>query len=246
MSLGSKKFIDIFNRISVRINPWDVWKDFITMFACSISNALDKVNFNEREVVYMQIIHNRKYSKREIDIFPELVAETVIALEENPWQDFLGDIFMKLNLGNETGGQFFTPYHVCELMAAITANDIATKVNKNGYIIINDPCCGAGATLIAAIYEAKKQMEKLNLNFQNYILLTAQDIDHTAALMCYIQLSMLGMAAYVKIGDSLTEPIFSGDTLENYWFTPMYFSDVWMVRRLLKKTDSLFEEKGMN
>ena len=24
-----------------------------------------------------------------------------------------------------------------------------------------------------------------------------------------------------------------GDTLENYWFTPMYFSEVWKTRRLI-------------
>ena len=26
----------------------------------------------------------------------------------------------------------------------------------------------------------------------------------------------------------------SDDSLENYWFTPMYGSDVWAIRRLLK------------
>ena len=54
------------------------------------------------------------------------------------------------------------------------------------------------------------------------------------AYMCYIQLSLLGVAGYIKVGNSLTEPMCSDDSLENYWFTPMYCSDVWTIRRLLK------------
>lgn len=60
--------------------------------------------------------------------------------------------------------------------------------------------------------------------------------------MCYIQLSLLGVAAYIKIDDVLLNPIASGDTLENYWFTPMYFSDVWKTRRIIKQVEQLFKE----
>lgn len=59
-----------------------------------------------------------------------------------------------------------------------------------------------------------------------------QDIDETVALMCYIQLSLLGVAGYVKVGNSLTEPMTDNDDKENYWFTPMYFSNVWVLRRI--------------
>ena len=62
----------------------------------------------------------------------------------------------------------------------------------------------------------------------------SQDIDYTVAMMCYIQLSLLGAAAYIKIGNSLTEPMSSNDTLENYWFTPMYFCEPWSLRRSIK------------
>jgi len=227
-----KDFIKTFKQLTIRSNPWEIWKDFITMFACSLSNPLDKTHFSEREVVYMQIIHNKKYSQKELELFPELAAKTVMALELNPEQDFLGGIFMELGLGNDSGGQFFTPYHVCELMAATTMGDIVHQVQEKGYITISDPCCGAGATLIAGLNEAKKQLEKVNLNFQNHVLFAAQDIDYTTALMCYIQLSLLGVAACIKIGNSLTEPMSTTDSLENYWFTPMYFFDVWVMRRL--------------
>ena len=123
--------------------------------------------------------------------------------------------------------------------------DVVKQVRENGYITLDDPCCGAGATLIAGVNCAKKNLEKACLNFQNHILVTAQDIDETVALMCYIQLSLLGVAAYIKIGNSLTNPMTSGDPLENYWFTPMYFSDVWAMRRAVHAMDALMR-KGEN
>ena len=225
-----KEFLRVFNQLTNRHRAWDIWRDFITMFACSLSNPLDKEHRDKREALYLEII--KKYNKQEQELFPELAAQTVLALEENPEQDFLGSIFMSLNLGNESNGQFFTPYHVCELMAEVTMDNTVQKVEQDGYISINDPCCGAGATLIAAIHAARKRLEKSNLNYQNHVLIVAQDVDSTVALMCYIQLSLLGVAGMIKIGNSLTEPIINKDSTENYWFTPMYFSPIWTTRRL--------------
>ena len=92
------------------------------MFACSLSNPVDKFHYEEREKRYLKII--KKYNKREQEQFPELAAYVVMALEENPEQDFLGSIFMELNLGDKSNSQFFTPYHVCELMAKVTEEDL--------------------------------------------------------------------------------------------------------------------------
>lgn len=235
-----KEFLRVFKQLTYRHGVWDIWRDFIIMFACSLSNPLDKSHYDERENRYLKII--KKYNKQEQNLFPELVAHTVMALEENPEQDFLGGIFMELNLGNSSNGQFFTPYHVCDLMAKIAMHEnVAREVNEKGYITISDSCCGAGATLIAGIHEARRQLEKENLNYQNHVLVVAQDIDETVALMCYIQLSLLGVAAYIKIGNTFTEPISPNDTTENYWFTPIYFSDVWVTRRLVRKMDDLLK-----
>jgi hypothetical protein len=236
-----KEFLKTFKQLTYRHSPWNVWRDFVVMFACSLSNAVDKSHYDEREALYMDTI--KKYEKQEQALFPELTAQTVMALEDNPEQDFLGNMFMSLEFGNTAKGQFFTPYHICHFMAAIATDDIMSKVDSDGYFTIHDPCCGAGAMLIAGIHESRKELEKTNLNFQNHVLIVAQDIDSTVALMCYIQISLLGVAGYVKIGNSLTEPMTPGDSLENYWFTPIYFSTVWVMRRAFKKMDSLFQEK---
>lgn len=225
-----KEFLRVFKQLTNQHRSWDVWRDFIVMYACALSNPVDKQHYDEREALYLRTI--KKYNKQEQPLFSELAAHTVMALEENPEQDFLGSIFMSLNLGNQHNGQFFTPYHVCELMAEVSMQDSVLKIEKEGYITINDPCCGAGATLIAGVHAAKKRLEKAGYNYQNHVFVVAQDIDMTVALMCYIQLSLLGVAGYVKVGNSLTDPITTNDSTENYWYTPMYFFPAWSMRRI--------------
>lgn len=236
---SKNEFLKTFGQLTYHHRAWDVWRDFVIMFACSLSNPVDKSHYDEREERYLKII--KKYNKQEQKLFPELVAHTVLALEENPEQDFLGGIFMELKLGDGKNGQFFTPYHVCDLMAKIAMDDISKEIEQKGYITIHDPCCGAGATLIAGVHEARRQLEKKNLNYQNHVLVVAQDIDEIVALMCYIQLSLLGVAAYIKVGNTFTEPIADGDSTKNYWFTMMYFSDIWQTRRMIHRVNDILK-----
>ena len=140
----------------------------------------------------------------------------VLALDENPEQDFLGEMFMDLHLDYEELKQIFTPYHVCQLMADITMDDLVEQIDKQGYVSINDCCCGAGANLIAAINSARRKLEDAGLNFQNHILIIGQDIEELVALMCYIQISLLGVAGYIKVGNALTKPMASFHTLLKY------------------------------
>lgn len=231
----SKDFLNEFNKLTRTHRPFDVWRDFVIMFACAISNPLDKFHYKDREERYLSIIH--KYSKDEQMIFPKLAAYTTMALDANPEQDFLGKMFMDLGLGNNSAGQFFTPYSVCQLMADVVTSDLDNnlqdKLEKQGYISLADECCGAGATLIAAINTIKRKMEKAtpSMNFQRHLLVVGQDIDETVALMCYIQISLLGVAGYIKVGNSITDPMTTDDDKSKYWYTPMYFSDIWVIRR---------------
>ena len=51
-----KAFLDAFGRLTNRYRAWDVWRDFITMFACSLSNPLDKEHRDKREALYLEVI----------------------------------------------------------------------------------------------------------------------------------------------------------------------------------------------
>lgn len=225
-----KLFVKLVDSLCGRHHRWKVWQDMCVMFACTISNAVDARHREAREALYMDTA--KQYTQEEMNTFAELFGQLVNAMEQGGHRDFLGDLFMELNLGNDAGGQFFTPYNVCKLMAEVSTPDIAGKVAHHRWVSLNDPACGAGATLIAA---ADIMMNAQKVNYQTSALFTAQDIDYTTALMCYIQLSMYGCPGYVHIGNTLTEPmtghVLFGDGGPDTWYTPMYFSAIWQGRR---------------
>ena len=212
-----KDFGDIFIRLSERHGRHEVWSDFVTMSACALSNAGDKRFFQEREEMYLASV--KRYTKDEADMLAQMLGYVIMALEENPEQDFLGEMFSGLNLHNEWRGQFFAPYHVGSFMAAINIESAKEELKQKDYITVNDCCCGAGCLLIAFANEARKA----KIDFQNRVIFVAQDLDFTAAMMCYIQLSLLGCKAIVKVGNSLTDPFVPADLEgKDVWYTPMY------------------------
>lgn len=78
---------------------WQVWSDWITVSAIAVSNATDQSHFDEREKQYLSIAG--KYTRPEMEAFTEMLALLVVALEDNPEQDFLGELYMCLGLGND-------------------------------------------------------------------------------------------------------------------------------------------------
>lgn len=228
-----KRFIDAFQKLCHRHQRWQVWSDFILMSACAISNRFDQANFDGREKIYMELI--ARYEKKEQQVFPELLAAVVAALDFNPEQDFLGNLFMQLELGNHWKGQFFTPYSLCKVMADMHIDNLQELIKKKGYVSVNDPACGAGATLVAFANAARDK----GVNFQDHVQFIAQDIDQTAALMCYIQMSLLGCPGYAVVGDTLSQPV--PTDASSIWYTPLYFSEVWHFRRVFQRLDRMVQ-----
>lgn len=232
MDRYEKEFLGIFRKFSQSHAPWNVWRDFIFLSATAISNQVDKRPgvWRKRENEYLSAI--KRYNKDEQFEFPALLAYVTKSLRDNPAQDFLGRMFMTLELSNHWKGQFFTPYHVSELMAEISIGDnLEERIKQSAYISVNDPACGAGSLIIAFANVCTKH----GVNYRQSVLFAGQDIDETAALMCYIQMSLLGCAGYVALGNSLTEPV-KGTPInpvykrENLWFTPGYLSQPWVSR----------------
>lgn len=187
-----KAFLKIFNSLCGRFNRWQVWQDFVMVTAIEISNATDKQNAPERTKTYQTIIS--KYSDAEQNKFAELLAEVIMGMEQNPDQDFLGELYMLCELGNDASGQFFTPYDVCRCMVEISGGSDPAAENA-GFFSVSDPACGAGALLIAFANLCRRK----NICYHDKVLFVAQDIDLIAGLMCYIQLSFLGCAGYILL-----------------------------------------------
>ena len=218
-----KRFIDVFEQLCRRHHSWKVWQDFVNMSACALA-------------------------KDELNLISELLSITTLALDENPAQDFLGKFYMQFDFGSGWHGQFFTPWHVAELMAKLQLGDETKgQIASKDYISVCDSCCGAGCMLMAFANVCKDDMD---INYQRSVLFVGQDIDEVVAKMCYIQISLLGCPGYVVVGNSLSEPI-CGTTIEpsykkpeNIWFTPLYFTDVWTLRRIRSWSENSHEEES--
>lgn len=216
-----KEFCTLMDQFAYRYSKWQVWNDFLNLSAISLANVMPGPKNEKRENQYISIIDS--YQEKDKEVFPKMLELVVQALEENPKQDFLGSLYHHLNLQQEQKGQFFTPYHICEFMSEVqfAGQDRDAELKKKGYISVNDPACGAGAMLVAFANAARRH----GINYQKHVLFVAQDIDHTAAMMCYIQLTLLGCPAIVIIGDSLAKPLFHQDN--EVWYTPFFYLNQW-------------------
>lgn len=229
-----KEIINIVNQLSRTRNKSSIWADIITSIACTIANSTTDSNseiYIKREKEYYECISRLG----NYDIVAKILALIINELDTNPEQDFLGKLYTEMNLTNSRAGQFFTPYKVCKIMSKINLNVADNQIKSKGWTTVNDPACGAGATLIAFA----NTLKEYNINYQKSALFVAQDIDRVAALMCYVQLSLLGCAGYIIVGDSLINPP-TNDILipvvqpeQEYWFTPLFFSSEWNYRKII-------------
>lgn len=174
---------------------YEVFCDWIRCCSISISNATDMFHddvYEERERNYLDTI--RRYTKEDIKLFGEMLGTLALALEEK-MEDILGQVYMESGMGSKAAGQFFTPYHLSKLCAAL----VLPEPDKNGNYLINEPSCGGGGMIIAAAAELKKN----GIKYQRCMKVVAQDLDWKGVYMCYLQLSLLGIDAVVIQGDSL-------------------------------------------
>lgn len=214
-----RSLLRTFQDISRRHHLWEVFNDVITCAALSVSNAVDLRQRGEREAEYMRIV--QRYEREELHRFPQVLSLLLEALEEGP-DDVLGELFGALELGNAARGQFFTPYELCKAMAglAVSKDGIAELIAERGYVSLQEPACGAGAMVIGFA----EAMRGHGFNPQQQLHVTAIDVDRRAALMCYLQLSLLHIPAVVVVGNTITLEV------REQWFTPAHILGGWTFR----------------
>lgn len=245
-----REFVRIFEKFAYRYDAGTVWADFVNMMACDISNTVDWGMRKERVESYFATA--AKYSKADIDLFVQMGATLMTALAVNPAQDFLGILYMLLGLNKTSRAQIFTPWAIAELIAQLPMGQpgFVKAVEEKGFVSVCDPACGAGCILLAVASEYVVCTK--GGDFREELLLVGQDIDRTAAQMCYIQMSLIGCAGYVIVGDSLVHPP-TGDVLlprfakdADVWITPRFFAEPWVSRvedRLAQFRNQAEEEK---
>ena len=174
-----KKFSDILEKLAYSHSRQDVFFDFLQMIVCALS-------LGTQEELYFKTI--KKYEAIDLQKFAEAFALLVEEMDNGGegMRDCLGDYFQEFISGGHNG-QFFTPPHICDLMA-----DLAMPVNNNDGEKVADCACGSGRFFLAA---AKK-----NRNIKAF----AADISQTCCYMTLINLCLNNIEGEVSWMDSLS------------------------------------------
>lgn len=222
--------VDLIQNFPAAHRTYSVFSDFVELSALSISNSVDRQQFVVREKRYLDIV--QKYSKDEIERFPRMFAELVLSFEHRVavmrksgesggasmgLTDVLGEVFMKLDMGNDRTGQFFTPYHLSRMMAMMTVGVDHETIRRDGFIRACEPAVGAGGMVIALA----ESMQDAGLNYQERLHVTCVDIDAVCVHMAYLQLSLLHIPAMVVHGNSLSMEVWG------QWYTPAHVMGGW-------------------
>ncbi|EAO5527850.1 SAM-dependent DNA methyltransferase [Salmonella enterica] len=202
------RFISVFKSTGRHLGRWEVFSDFLSLAA----SELDIARIRTPE----SIEHCRKicarYQASDIANMQEMFSLMVCALEAK-FHDFLGAIFMELELGDNFRGQYFTPYSVQCLMARLLMPGIQDTIRREGIVTVSDPASGAAGMLIAYA----ECLLEADINPSWHMFGRCIDIDPVAADMAFIQLSLLGIAAEVVTGNTLTMQF------NRVRYTPVYY-----------------------
>lgn len=167
-----------------------VFDDFLTLCLCAFS-------LGRYEDEYFEII--KQYTKDETQLFAQMLGALVeyytTKSVDGAWVDGLGEFFETHNgkFGRDAMGQFFTPPHLCDLMA---------QINGHQGDSVCDPSVGSGRCLIAH--------DRTNANNRLTVFYTAMDIDFRCVKMCTLNMVLYGMKGAIIHMDSLTQTVWGG------------------------------------
>ena len=204
MTNNRKLFLKKLQGLSQSRSPHRVFSDWLEITALSMhqlpyhGQELEKdATFEQYEQLYLERI--KPYNQDELNVFGELLM-LAIAEHHNSYGDFLGEIAGEANLLNARGGQFFTPYHLCRMMAKISLGNVRQAVEEKGILTVCEPAVGAGALVIASAEEIASQ----GVDPCAHVQFDCTDVSRDAFNMAYIQLSAQGLQAVVRHGNTLS------------------------------------------
>lgn len=198
-----KKVCDLSHRHDRR----QVFDDFLDLSFCALAKTTYPAKHEraeELEARYMDRVRARDADY--IRQFPELLALASMALAKDGG-DFLGRMAGALELLNEHGGQFFTPDAVSQLMAHMMLGDPRGEIERNGFIALHEPACGAGGMVVAAA----DALESAGFDPELHLYAECMDIAANAFQMAYVQLSLRGIPATIFHGNALSLEIWAAE-----------------------------------
>lgn len=175
----------------------DVFRDFVTMAACTLAPPSVTGPGTTREEEYMQIV--RKQPEGHPKIYAEALAQLVDEMEAKPYHDCLGDVYQEWSSASQAqhGGEFFTPHDLCRMMARMTVT--REMFEQDRAAMTQEPACGSGRFILATV-EVMRELEIPPCHLKAVCI----DVNKLAADMCYVNLTLHGIPAEVIHGNTLS------------------------------------------
>lgn len=189
-----ESFKTTFLSIASRFSRKEVFADFIRVSANFLDASVSTGSIQSQLVTEMP----GRYSEAEIAQLDKLFNLLCDGLEIVP-HDFLGEAYMTLELGNHDMGQFFSSDSLATLKTSLLMDNHYREILQHGFMTVVDPACGSGGLAIAVVRNLVEHGIPPALN----LFVQCTDIDHLAADMAFIQLSLLAVPAEIITGDSL-------------------------------------------
>lgn len=213
MSDPAKEFVKLLSSLDRSRRTYEKFRDLLELGYCAFAKltAPTEERADQLEAQYMSIV-NRYEDKDAIRAYPDLLGIAWNAVKDGG-VDFLGKVSGELEVLDSDKGQFFTPYEVSKMMAAMTLGDMGDVVAHEGYVTIGEPAAGAGGMVLAAADVLAEQGYTPGI----HMLVHAVDVSQMAYHMCFLQLTWRGIPAYVERANSLSLEHFEGA-----WTPPVF------------------------
>lgn len=205
-----KEFIRLLEEQKFKIGVRTLFADFCRCVLCGICSPVSE-DSDRWENEYRKIVSQYPgYGA----LIAELLGNLLAAMEQEPFTDILGRIYMKLDMGNGSLSQVFTPSCISALCGKMVFDENTHEKLANGEVItLSDCCVGSGGMMLSyagLIHEA-------GYNPQTQLRITCNDIDSLCVAMAFIQLTFSGLKACIWCGDT-----FSQEPRECF-YTPFWF-----------------------
>lgn len=181
-------------------NTRTLFGDMLEIWTIALQNGFmpRDTDWLKREKRYAEL--KASFDGEGYDLMTELFAKlTAISVRERG--DWLGELYHQLEINSKASAQFFTPFGVSSMMAAMTFTKDAVEkaVAEKGFIGMQEPACGAGGMVIAAA----QAIEALGYNPKQVLRVHAIDVDRLPVMMTFIQTTLQGVPCFVEQANSL-------------------------------------------
>jgi len=193
MSDKYNAFIQLLNFNKDKYSTEKVFKDFISLFAISLSN---KVTYNEENGKRFEEIYKNYENEEQFNFYALSAEMTRLFCNEKDPYDLLGEIYKEITNKNYLKLVYNnTSQEVGKRLQSII--NINKKANNGKMVETN---CGSGASILA--YASTLKMFKLDYRFD--LQVTAMDTDIVNVFMTYVQLYFFKISATVILMDAKT------------------------------------------